>query len=164
MTNNNSDLLATVSRLVEKAFRRDAFIVPVWFALTRDGRRLIVPPPVPYTDVAAKDLAAVMVRAFFEIEHVVSYVYAAESWIVDKPECLSDTDKIQSEGIARHPARREVVVFMSEAESSGLSMSVRDIIRPKKGKPRLGPLVVQDGWDRADGRFSSLLPTRGRPS
>jgi hypothetical protein len=54
-------------------------------------------------------------------------------------------------------------MIVSESHDAGLTMAFRDIVRPRRGRPHLGPLVVQEGWNHGEGRFSSLLPVRGRP-
>jgi hypothetical protein len=162
MTDITNDLRGAVSILVEKAFRRDGFVHPVWFAVTRDGRHLIVPPPVKYSNPESKDLATSVVRAFFTINDVVSYVYAAESWYLDCHQTSVDMKVVNKDGIKDHPLRREVIVIMSETYDSGVTMAFRNIIRPKKGKAKLGPLVVQSDWNQIEGRMSSMLPVRGR--
>jgi hypothetical protein len=101
----------------------------------------------------------------FALTGVTRYVFVCESWILLAEDAPIDMDAVQRDGIADHPGRREVVVLTAESERSGLLFGLRDIIRPAKGKARLGPLVVdQRSGLTVEGRMSSMLPRKGRAS
>jgi hypothetical protein len=106
-----------------------------------------------------------VIRAMFALTGVTSYVFICESWILLAEDAPIDIDAVQRQGIADHPGRREVVVQTAEAENSGLLFGRRDIIRPPKGKARLGPLIIeQRSGLTVEGRMASMLPRKGRAS
>jgi hypothetical protein len=153
------------SMFVEHAFRHQGVVHPMWIAFDQSGKELVVPTPVPFVDHAAKEYATTVVRAMFALTGVTRYVFVCESWILLAEDAPVDMDAVQRDGIADHPGRREVVVLTAESERSGLLFGLRDIIRPAKGKARLGPLVVdQRSGLTVEGRMSSMLPRKGRAS
>jgi hypothetical protein len=159
------ELINDASAFVEQAFKHQGVIHPMWIAADRSGNQAVVPTPVPFVDQAAKDHAVRVVRAMFEFTSVTRYVFVCESWILLADDAPIDIDAVQRAGISDHPARREVINMTAESETAGLVMAWRHIIRPTKGKARLGPLIVEqrDGLT-VEGRMSSMLPRRGRPS
>jgi hypothetical protein len=158
-------LLDHASMFVEQAFRHQGVIHPVWIAVDPSGKELVVPTPVPFVSPAAKDYATIMVRAMFALSSVTRYVFICESWVLLAEDAPIDMEAVQRHGIADHPGRREVVVLTAESERSGLLCGLRHIIRPSKGRARLGPLVVeQRAGLTVEGRMSSMLPGKGRAS
>jgi hypothetical protein len=122
---------------------------------------VVVPTPVPFVDHAAKDRATRVVRAMFEFTGVTRYVFVCESWLLTNDAGI-DLDAAQRDGISQHPDRQEVIILMGESDISGLFFGRRNIVRPAKGKAKLGPLVVDqhDGL-AVHGPMASMLP-RGR--
>lgn len=158
-----NDLLEHASMFVEKAFKHQGVIHPLWIAVDRSGGQVVVPPPVPFTTVASKDYATMVVRAMFEVTGVTRYVFVAESWLLAGPGI--DLEHDQQHGISRHPDRQEVINMMAESETAGLVMAWRHIIRPAKGKAKLGPLVIEQRVGMTiEGRLASMLPQKGRAS
>jgi hypothetical protein len=125
----------------------------MWVAVDADGRNVVVPPPVPFRDGNAKDLATAMVRAFFEIAGVTRYVFMTEAWTLDAqaPQGL-DLDALGRDGVSDHPQRREAVMLIAESVNGGMVFGRRPIIRPSRGKARLGPLTI-DQHDHVEGRM-----------
>jgi hypothetical protein len=157
-------LLDHASMFVEQAFRHQGVIHPMWIAFDQSGKELVVPTPVPFVDQAAKDHATMVVRAMFAFTGVTRYVFVCESWLLTKSDGI-DMNAVQRDGISDHSDRQEVVVLTAESETAGLIMAWRPIIRPPKGKARLGPLVVEHRAGlTVEGRMSSMLPRRGRLS
>jgi hypothetical protein len=158
-------LIDHASEFVEKRFRDVGRIEPIWIAVDQNGDQVAVPTPIPFVNPAAKDHATRIVRAMFVLTGVTRYVFVCESWILLSDDVPIDVESVQRDGIADHPARREVVNMIAESELCGLVMAWRLIIRPPKGKARLGPLVVEqrDGLT-VEGRMSSMLPRKGRAS
>jgi hypothetical protein len=158
-------LLGHASMFVEQAFRHQGVVHPMWIAADPSGKELVVPTPVPFVNQAAKDYAAMFVRATFALACITRYVFVCESWVLLADHAPIDMDAVQRDGIADHPGRREVVALTAESERSGLLCGLRHIIRPPKGKARLGPLVVeQRAGLTVEGRMSSMLPRKGRAS
>jgi hypothetical protein len=158
-------LLDDASVFVEKQFHDVGRIAAMWIAADQGGNQVVVPTPVPFTSSGAKDFATMVVRTMFELTGVTRYVFVCESWILLAEDGPVDIEAVQRDGIADHPGRREVINMTAESEVGGLVLAWRPIIRPTKGKARLGPLVVEqrDGLT-VEGRMSSMLPRRGRPS
>jgi hypothetical protein len=149
---------------VEKQFHDVGRIEPLWIATDQKGNQVVVPPPVPFVNEAAKDYAVMVVRALFAFTGVTRYCFITESWLLTNDAGI-DLDATQRDGISEHPDRKEVVIFTAESEVSGLVLAWRPIIRPSRGKAKLGPLVIEqrDGMT-VEGRMSSMLPRRGRAS
>jgi hypothetical protein len=158
-------LIEHASMLVERAFKHQGVVHPMWIADDQNGDRVVMPTPVPFVNHTAKDYAVMVVKAMFALTGVTRYVFVSESWILLSEDGPVDVEAIQQHGISQHPARREVVNLMAESEVGGLVMAWRPIIRPAKGKARLGPMVVEerDGLT-VEGRFVSMLPRKGRAS
>ena len=72
-----TDLLHEMSEFVEKVFHQRGIVEPMWLALDRDGVRVVVPPPNPFTSPDAKDACVALVRTLFEIKGVTQYAYTA---------------------------------------------------------------------------------------
>jgi hypothetical protein len=158
-----SRLIDEASMFVEKRFRDVGRIEPLWIATDQSGNQVVVPSPVPFISNAAKDYATLVVRAMFEFTGVTRYVFVCESWILLAEDSPIDIDAVQRDGIADHPGRREVINMTAESEVGGLVMAWRPIIRPPKGKAKLGPLIIEQREGMTvEGRFVSLLPRRGR--
>jgi hypothetical protein len=156
-------LIDDASMFVEQAFKHQGVIHPMWIAIDRSGEQVVDPSPVPFVNQAAKDRATMVVRAMFEFTGVTRYVFVCESWLLTKSDGI-DMDAVQRDGISDHPDRQEVVVLTVESESAGLVMAWRPIIRPTKGKAKLGPLIVEHrAGMTVEGRMSSMLPRGGRP-
>ena len=158
-------LIDNASMFVEQAFRHQGVILPMWIAVDPSGKELVVPPPVPFVNQEAKDYATMVVRAMFALTGVTRYVFVCESWILLSDDAPIDMEAVQRDGISKNPARREVINMTAESECAGLVVAWRHIIRPAKGKARLGPLIVeQRSGMTVEGRMSSMLPGKGRAS
>jgi hypothetical protein len=153
-------MIERASRHVEGIFQVTGHILPMWHAIKSNGQHIITPAPA--TD--DKDMAAAIMRALFELEDVVCCLFIDEAWTIEADNA-ADARKItewiaQGHGARDHPDRREVVAFAAEDES-GMLTARRPIIRPAHGKPKLGPLQIDDmrGME-SSGRMVGMLPRR----
>jgi hypothetical protein len=149
-------LVDRLSRAAEQKFAKHGMIPPTWFAMTADGRNFSINKML-----ADKDLQAQFLRTIFENEDVVAYVFIDEAWVVHADVQTADavTTLAAMVGLEHHPDRREVVVIHAEDDVNNLSFE-REIIRPARGRPYLGPLTSY-GVNKSEGRFVGLLPRRG---
>jgi hypothetical protein len=158
-------MLAHASAFCEKHFALKGEIAPMWHAITSDGRTVIEPHPVEL----GKDLAAAMMRTFFDLRDVVRYVYIGEAWTLDRMIKPEEYEEIFRKGLSEHPDRVEVVQLQGEDRDYGQIIAARKIIRPKKGKPYLGPLedindlphIPAGASVQSEGRMVGMLPVRG---
>jgi hypothetical protein len=70
--------------------------------------------------------------------------------------------RINRYGVRNHPDRIEAVAISGEDCECGMRTAHRKIIRPKHGKPYLGPLEMTPRCDRSEGRMVGLLPVKGK--
>ena len=137
-----------------KVFKIKGRLLPMFDAFTATGERLIF--PVPSGD---KDSSLAIVRALFKLRNVTRCVYIDEAWMLDAA-TEADQAFAQSESLATHPRRIEVVMYAAEDETGHLH-GYRRIIRPRHGKARLGELQINDFGGTYEGRFIGMLPVRG---
>lgn len=150
-------LISTASESIEKIFRKQGGLAPMYHAVKRNGTALIVPA---MSD--DKDEGVAMIKALFVIEDVVRYVFIDEAWILGFDESGSnpkpDMARIRREGLRDHPDRREVVMFAAENLDGDFVAARRFILRPEHGKPSLSPLKPFSGAsDGFSGRMVGLL-------
>jgi len=154
------------SQFCDAHFAQRGEIAPMWHAVTSTGRHLIEPHPT----FLGKDMAMLMVRAFFKVEDVVRYVYVGEAWTLDRMIKPEEEEAILRDGIENHPDRVEVVQLQGEDDECGQIMGQRRIIRPESGRPYLGPLeMINDlpsipngaRLSQSEGRMVGVLPVRG---
>jgi hypothetical protein len=164
MTETFKDFVEGVSTNTETAFKRRGRIIPIWSAITRDGSPLITPAPCD-----DKDMAAAMMRALFELADVVRYCFIDEAWQVRiqgqslAGESVEDWKRRMAIGPppSQHPDRIEIIMLSAEDEREGALMGRREIIRPARGRPKLGPLNIY-APTQGEGRFTGLLPRKGK--
>jgi hypothetical protein len=154
------------SQFCEAHFAKRGEIAPMWHAVTSSGETIIEPHP----GYLGKDLAMVMIRAFFKAKDVVRYVYIGEAWTLSRMIKDGEVEAIMRDGIADHPDRVEVVQLQGEDHACGQIMGQRKIIRPESGRPYLGPLqMISDlpsipagaRLAQSEGRMVGVLPARG---
>lgn len=68
---------------------------------------------------------------------------------------------MQEHSLEHLPGRKEVLLFSAEDQAEGSIMAMRDIIRPARGRARLGPLDLKAGHGTLEGRMVGLLPPAG---
>src|SRR3978361_2134996 len=93
-------LLDHASMFVERAFRHQGVIHPMWIAVDPTGKELVVPPPVPFVSPDAKDYAAMFVRATFALAGVTRYVFVCESWVLLAEDAPIDMEEGNGDGTA----------------------------------------------------------------
>jgi hypothetical protein len=158
------EMIELASKASELSFKQTGMVAPTWYAIAAGGDLFELPPPHPN-----KDLALVMVRAFFEIRDVVRYVFVDEAWTILRRVDDSELASIVDQGVAAHPDRVEVVAIMGEDRDAGLLAAHRRIMRPSGKRPYLAPLemvvdlphVPEGATFQSSGRMVGLLPARG---
>jgi hypothetical protein len=153
------ELIEFASPLVEKIFRAKGEVTPMWHAIQADGTHFFLPAPR-----TAKDTAATLVRALFELKNVVRCLFISEAWTIESrtPSEAAELEAIFrcGGGLSEHPMRVEMVMMQAEDADAGTLMGSRVIIRPAKGRAYLGPLKI-DAMGRSEGRLVGMLPRRG---
>lgn len=158
-------MLEQASGFCERLFAKKREIAPMWHAVTSAGETIIEPHPT----MLSKDMGAAVMRAFFDFKDVVRYVYVGEAWTLKRIIRPDEQQAIFRKGIADHPERVEVVQIMGEDQECGHVLLTRDIIRPQRGAPYLGPLrslddlpfIPHNAHTQAEGRMIGMLPMRG---
>lgn len=159
------EMLDYASCFCEKHFAMRGEIAPMWHVITSKGETLIELHPTQFS----KDMAAAMIRAWFDLVDAVRYVYIGEAWTLNRMIREEEQAEIFRNGIAEHPDRVEIVQLQGEDRDYGQIIMSRDIIRPKKGKPYLGPLqgindlphIPAGAHVQSEGRMVGMLPVRG---
>jgi hypothetical protein len=158
-------MLDFASDFCERQFAKKGEIPPMWHAITSAGETLIEPHPV----FLGKDMAAAMIRTFFNLRDVIRYIYIGEAWTLSRMITPEEQAEIFRKGISEHPDRVEVVQLQGEDHDYGQLIASRQIIRPEHGKPRLGPMtlvndlphVPRGATATSEGRMVGMLPVRG---
>jgi hypothetical protein len=158
-------MLDHASAFCEKQFALRGEIAPMWHAITSTGETLIEPHPVQL----GKDLAASLIRAWFDARDVIRYVYIGEAWTLHRMIKPEEQAEIFRKGLSEHPDRVEVVQLQGEDREYGQIIASRNIIRPKIGKPYLGPMLMVNDLPHipkgaavtSEGRMVGMLPVRG---
>ena len=158
-------MLDHASAFCDRHFAKKGEIAPMWHAVTAGGQTIIEPHPT----YLGKDMAAAMIRSFFDLRDVIRYVYIGEAWTLNRMIRPEEQEEIFRRGLSEHPDRVEVVQIQGEDRDYGQIIASRDIIRPAKGKPYLGPLqmindlshVPQGATIQSEGRMVGMLPVRG---
>ena len=158
------DLIAYASEFCDRYFADHRAVHPIWLAVTSSGEQFWEVSPLP-----DKDLSIAMIRALFHIRDVVRYVFVDEAWTVARMLNHGEFERAQREGLEHFPGRIEVVMVSGEDRECGQLMAQREIIRPQKGKPYLGPLTMLEdlpfmpagAHGESAGRLIGLLPVRG---
>jgi hypothetical protein len=153
------------SKFCERQFAKKGVISPMWHAVMSSGEWMYLPGPR-----VSKDLAVALIRATFETNDVVRYVFIDEAWTLVKKDIGKDElAQIDAHGLRDHPGRVEVVMISAEDCDTGMFMAQRRIIRPARGRPYLDKLEMMidpttrddDGAFSSEGRMTGLLPKRG---
>jgi hypothetical protein len=159
------DLIMFASDFCDRQFAAKGIVYPLWHAVTSSGEQFYETSPLQ-----DKDLAVAMIRALFDLRDVVRYVFIDEAWTLNRMLQPGEEEKVRRDGLSKHPDRMEVVMISGEDHECGQMMVHRNIIRPAKGKPYLGPLQDLDdlpfippggGVAQSEGRMVGLLPRRG---
>jgi hypothetical protein len=131
-----ADLIELASDFVEKTFNKYGRFEPMYHAVTADCLCMIVPfPPINDRNEGLK-----LVRSLFLEKDVVAYVFTDEAWLVK-----SNEEPVGS--LDQHPDRCEVIMLSAESEHEATIFGYRNIIRPKNGRPYLGPLELDTPRD-----------------
>jgi hypothetical protein len=152
-------IISDAQAWAEKVFKDIGSIEMMFHAVRTDGAVLVIPaPPAPN-----KNAGTQIMRLLFAQEDVVAYVCITESWMLESEDPKVKSEVMRLGRIRDHLLAREVVTFYGE-DDTGHYAAIRDIIRPPKGKPKLGPLqyTIRPGDPgHGEGRMFGLLPRRG---
>ncbi|SRR5580765_6303086 len=155
------ELIEFASAQAEKIFRKAGEFVPMWHAITAEGREIIVVSP---EFCEHKDAGIQAIREQFEKEDVEIYVFISEAWLLEtkRSHDRQDLAKIARQGIGNHPDRREVIAFSAENRKGEMLTGRRYILRPEHGKAKLSPLMLDDmqKLTESSGRMVGLLKRR----
>jgi hypothetical protein len=144
-------LIEAASSAIGKSFSVRGCVTPMYHAETRAGDVFLL-DDLP----GDKNLAVMLVRAFFELKDVVRFVFMDEAWVVERDNITPEEMAFMDEaGLSTHRDRREVVAFLAEDELHSLSAE-REIIRGK-GRPKLAPLRFLSVFGRSEGRMTNML-------
>ena len=158
------DLIEFASSQIDKRFKNTGRILPMWHAETATETLIIVGP----LSKDSKDATVAALAEIFREEKVLRYLFIDEAWMVTKPQesggfTPAEVERMRKHGVSERPDRQEVI--MINAEDKDIAMvGMRDIIRPAKGKARLGPLQVDTSHEmqsRWFGLLAYLKPTGG---
>jgi hypothetical protein len=146
-------IISRAQTCAEELIENDGSIEMMFHAVKTNGDVLVISGPYE------------KMRLFFAQEDVVAYVCIAEGSILESKDPKIRSEAKRLDRIRDHPLAREVVSFHGE-DDTGHYYAVRDIIRPSKGKAKLGPLRYMtrpgDGnSDQGKGGMWGLLPRRG---
>jgi len=158
-------MLDCASDFCERHFAKKGEIAPMWHAVCSDGQTIIEPHPT----YLGKDMAAAMIRSFFDLRDVIRYVYIGEAWTLNRMIRPEEQEEIFRKGLSEHPDRVEVVQIQGEDHEYGQIIASREIIRPEHGRPYLGPLLMvsdlphvpRGATIQSEGRMVGMLPVRG---
>jgi hypothetical protein len=152
-------IISDAQAWAEKVFNDIGGIEMMFHAVRTDDAVLVIPaPPAPN-----KDAGRQIMQLLFAEEDVVAYVCVTESWVLETEDVKVRNEVMRLGSIRDHPLAREVVIFHGE-DDTGHYAAMRDIIRPPKGKAKLGPLhyTMRPGDHvHGGGRMFDLLPRRG---
>jgi len=143
------EMIETADAGAVAIFNRNGAVQPLYHAIKRDGAHMLVPAPP-----TSKAAALTLMRALFELQDVVRYVFIDEAWMVGTDP--AETERINREGVRAQPGRVEVLIYIAE-DDTGLLMAMRKILRPAHGKATLAPLE-HVGAQAFEGRMVGLLP------
>jgi hypothetical protein len=147
-------LIERASAFADDAMKQTGEVAPIWHMVTAKGETIIeLTPP------GDRDCALMILRTLMELMDVVRYVHISEGWMRG-PISDEEMERIKRHGVRNDPKRIEVVLIATEDYEAGYVMTTREIIRLKRGKPYLGPLV-EFPRGHSEGRMVGLLPLRG---
>ena len=150
-------MIEAASRNIEVIFGITGEVAPMWHFTKANGNEFAMLAP----DTDDKDIATAIVRAVFEVEDVVRYVFMTEAWVVETHDPVEIEEiKVwiaQGRSARDHPKRREIVMFVAE-DATGQLTGQREIERKGK-RPRLGSLQI-DEFTQSEGRIIGMLPRR----
>jgi len=133
-------LMKFASGFAEFAFNRDGIIYPLFHAENATEAFVISPGQFAGDH---KDGVAAMLAKFFAEKNIERFVFVDEAWTLNavRPNGVdpAEMEKIRREGISAHPDRREVVMIHGQ-DINEMRIISREILRPKDGKPTLGPV------------------------
>lgn len=146
------DLKALIHAVAEASadtFREDGEVRPLYHVVTKEGNLMVIPPPP-----LRKEVSIALMRTLMEASSVVAYVFVDEAWAL-----AASMDEELPDSLENHPRRREVIYVTGEDENGQLFAEM-EILRPKKGKPTLGPLKMIEHSGSIEGRMVGLLGRR----
>ena len=144
-------LIEYASGQVGKRFKNVGRILPMWHAETATESLVIS------ATFANKNATTAALTELFREERVLRYLFIDEAWVIKRDIGIGadELKRMREVGISEHPDREEIVMFSAE-DAKSTATGTRPIIRPAKGKARLGPLVI-DTYTSMESRFGGML-------
>ena len=145
------DLIEWAANNIEKRFKNTGRVLPMWHAETATETLIIA------ATFEHKNATTAALTELFRDERVLRYLFIDEAWVVKQPDGIAPADlkRMRQHGLSDHPDRQEIVMIQGE-DANGTTTATLPIIRPAKGKARLGPLVI-DTFDAMESRFGGML-------
>ena len=137
---------------MERRFKNVGRINPMWHAETASETLIIA------ATFADKNATTAALTELFREQNVVRYLFIDEAWIVQRDVTgfsPAEIERMRETGVSNHPDRQEVVMISGE-DRNGMQTATCEIIRPAKGKARLGPLAI-DTFTSMESRFAGML-------
>jgi hypothetical protein len=159
----------TLREFVERAdrkaceiFAKTGQVLPIYHIIDGNDRDVLVPAP----RTGGKTLEAAMIRALMEAIEAKRFVCIQEIWMLEMSamsdaEAKAMSERANREGVSNLPGRIEAISISAEDVEEPMIMAWREIIRPERGRAKLGDLVIMPP-DGAEGRFVGMLPKKGR--
>jgi hypothetical protein len=145
------DLIEWAANQIDKRFKHVGRVLPMWHAETASETLVIA------ATFQHKDATTAALTELFRDERVLRYLFIDEAWVVKQDTGIDPADlkRMRKVGISEHPDRQEIVMISGE-DANGTMTATREIIRPAKGKARLGPLSI-DTYTSMESRFGGML-------
>jgi hypothetical protein len=157
MTTTLRQFVERAGKQASKMFEKQGRLFPMYHAVDGAGNEHVFPAP-PGT----KDQSVAITRVLLKSMDAQRVAFIDEAWFLDSREGDTEIDiaKIDREGVARQPGRREAIMISAEDQDEGLLMYQREIIR-HGDRVVLGAATIER-FDHSEGRMIGLLPPRGR--
>lgn len=151
----NRELLDHMASFCKFAFSESGQVLPMW--LLEDEAGQIQPVLTPFGDSASKDAMIAAIRQAIRDHKAVRCGFMSEAWALIVKKGHPDFDNPTRIAPSEHPDRREIVKLMVEDKDGGMLFAKLFILRPEHGKPSLSPISIEEGAERAGGRFTGLF-------
>ena len=142
-------LIELADKIAPRLFKMQGGVRAMWHGVKANGESLFIGSPSK-----DKDVAAALVRAAFELNDVVAYVFFDEAFVLELPISTPEDEiqRIMAAGPRNHPDAVDCLVYQAE-DANGLVSARRRIVNRE-----LGPLEFDPEASLSEGRLVGLLP------
>lgn len=156
------DLVEDLHEKVQLNMKRDGYILPVVFLLSRKGMGIV---GGGFSNDREKEMFVEGVREVAKENHAIGAIFASESWgLKGKTEDKKEFDELMEKygSVSKCPNRMEMIIITEEYLDE-YYMTTYEIIRDEKGEVKELRKEMSEKSERKDmgGRFTNLL---GKPS